>query len=193
MAKYEDLEKEYPDTFILQLRGMFYNAFGDGARVLSYLMDYKLKLHDSGLLKAGFPSDSLNKVCGVLKQNHINYVVLDNSKVVSKCFFDDNQYASCLKSCPDVASVAASDEKVKNISNGKDTAAKKVADTEASGKPVKYKFMDEIMFLEHLCNGKDPLTGNDLDKLDLNDGRVVRMLFKVRDALSYAMDRKGCD
>ena len=42
--RFELLAEEYPETLILQLRGSFYNAFNDGAMVLSDLMDYQLKV-----------------------------------------------------------------------------------------------------------------------------------------------------
>lgn len=77
-AQCEQLADQYPGTLILQLRGKFYNAFDDSAKVLASIMGYKVKESTTGRSKCGFPSDALNKVMGCLKTSRISYVILEN-------------------------------------------------------------------------------------------------------------------
>lgn len=77
-AQCEQLADQYPGTLILQLRGKFYNAFDDSAKVLASIMGYKVKESTTGRAKCGFPSDALNKVMGCLKTSRISYVILEN-------------------------------------------------------------------------------------------------------------------
>lgn len=77
-AQCEQLADQYPGTLILQLRGKFYNAFDDSAKVLASIMGYKAKESTTGRAKCGFPSDALNKVMGCLKTSRISYVILEN-------------------------------------------------------------------------------------------------------------------
>ena len=92
--KFEKLSALYPDTVILQLRGKFYNAFGDSAYILSSVMDYKLK--DEGKTpKCGFPVESLDKVKDVFEKIRINLLICDseNEEFIN---YDDNKYNNYL-------------------------------------------------------------------------------------------------
>lgn len=77
---FNELEKQYPGNVILQLRGMFYNAFENSAIVLSAITGYKLKRMQSGTLKCGFPANALEKNIELLKRKNISFKVYQNEK-----------------------------------------------------------------------------------------------------------------
>lgn len=67
-----NLKKDYPNAVVLNRNGLFYNAYGDDAKVLSVSCDYKIVNN-----KCGFPSISLEKVTTLLSRNHISLYVDD--------------------------------------------------------------------------------------------------------------------
>ena len=90
MTKSENLSIEYPKTCILQLQGNFYNAFGESARVLSSVMDYRLK--DTNKLKTGFPINALDKVIAKFEEYHINIIVFSKGEKLKHLEFEDNTF-----------------------------------------------------------------------------------------------------
>ena len=67
-----NLKRDYPNAVVLNRSGLFYNAYGDDAKVLSVSCDYKIVNN-----KCGFPSNSLEKVITLLSRNHISLFVDD--------------------------------------------------------------------------------------------------------------------
>lgn len=65
-----NLKRNYPKAVILNRSGLFYNAYGDDAKVLSVSCDYKIINN-----KCGFPSNSLEKVTTLLSRNHVSLFV----------------------------------------------------------------------------------------------------------------------
>lgn len=76
----DELEVKYPGTVILQLRGMFYNAFGDSAVVLSSVTGYKAKKLKSGRFECGFPASALEKNIEILKSEDIGFRIFANGE-----------------------------------------------------------------------------------------------------------------
>lgn len=65
----------------LKKRGYFYYCYNEDAVLIHYLFDYKIV---SGTQKVGFPIANLNRVLTTLEEYKINYVVLENTKVIQK-------------------------------------------------------------------------------------------------------------
>lgn len=169
-AKCEDLAEKNPDTVILQLRGGFYNAFDESAVVLSAVMGYKLKPTGAGRMKCGFPFGSADKVTDELKKHHINYMFFDNDDVSGESEFDDNRF---LDFC-DRSLLLLIESERKSVNSSENIGKKNM--------PVKDSdYMDMIRFMDLICDGKDPVTGDSIDSLSFNDVGIVRMLFKIRD------------
>ena len=72
VLRFEELEKEKPETVILQLRGVFYNAFGKSALALSGVTEYQVK-EETGTYKCGFPLKVSDKVEQKLRESKISY------------------------------------------------------------------------------------------------------------------------
>ena len=69
---------------LIKLRGMFYNAFSDSARVLSYVTGFKVKqTSETAQPKCGFPSGSLDKVAAILKDNDISFEIYNKDERVA--------------------------------------------------------------------------------------------------------------
>lgn len=65
-----NLKRDYPKAVVLNRSGLFYNAYGEDAKVLSVSCDYKIINN-----KCGFPSNSLEKVTTLLSRNHVSLFV----------------------------------------------------------------------------------------------------------------------
>lgn len=78
MKNFDELSEQSPGSIILQLRGMFYNAFEESAVVLSEVTGYKLKPMQSGTLKCGFPANALEKNIELFKKKNISFKVYEN-------------------------------------------------------------------------------------------------------------------
>lgn len=76
--------------------GLFYNIFDDDAKIIHYLLNYKIV---NGAV--GFPSNALNKIINTLDEKKISYIVFDNNVDVEKKDFKNlNQYQYYLsKAC----------------------------------------------------------------------------------------------
>lgn len=69
---------------ILYHLGNWYKAYNDSAKVISFIMDYKL-YEDSNTKTptVGFPESSIDKVVDILRRNRINYILKnDDNKLV---------------------------------------------------------------------------------------------------------------
>lgn len=59
--------------------GNFYNVYGDDAKVVSVLTNYKVINN-----RLGFPISMINKVIGLLDNNKISYIIFDKDNVVNE-------------------------------------------------------------------------------------------------------------
>ncbi len=102
----------------LKLRGMFYNAFGDDARVLSQVTGYKVKESGNGNCKAAFPCDdnTLNKVCDNLDGCNISYLITTKEDVVRQKEFLNDRYDEYLSYFDD-SNIVKKDISVVDISD----------------------------------------------------------------------------
>ena len=72
--------------------GSWYKCFGDDAKIISFITDYKL-FEDIRTLQptVGFPESSIDKVVTYLKQNKINYTLVNDSDRIYD-FGNENNY-----------------------------------------------------------------------------------------------------
>ena len=67
-----DLKRKYKNTVILDKRGIFYNAFGSDAKVVSTITGYNINNN-----QVGFPINNLEKVVSMLSSSHVSVYVDD--------------------------------------------------------------------------------------------------------------------
>ena len=97
---YDELAQEYKDTVLLRLRGKFYNAFDDSAKIIGELLGYKVRAKN-GRCRVGFPVESFEKVIDCLKRENVNTICFDGETKTAEAFFENNQYQSILKDFDD--------------------------------------------------------------------------------------------
>ena len=88
--KYKFKYKEY---VVLLKSGIFYECFNDDISIMYSLFHYKIK-NNSNNYVVGFPSNSLSKICKVLEDNNINYIVVDKDNMIDKYKSKNNNYKS---------------------------------------------------------------------------------------------------
>ena len=66
------LKRKCKNTVILDKRGIFYNAFGSDAKVVSTITGYNINNN-----QVGFPLKNLEKVVSMLSSNHVSVYVDD--------------------------------------------------------------------------------------------------------------------
>lgn len=167
-ANCDKLAEKYPNVVILQLRGKFYNSYGDSAIVLSAVTGYKLIRKSTQRLRCGFPVNSVEKVVSTFKSKHISFMFFDNAATSNTAFFDDNHFLDFL----DKNVVIKDEEKQKAEKNVLSSVMKNHSSE-----------LEMISFIDCICEGKEPYTGQQTDVLDINDSRTIRMFYRIRDFL----------
>ena len=83
---------KYPKTVKLYHMGTWYHAFDDDAKIVSFLLDFKLyEGRINNTLEIGFPESSIDKVETNLRKNKVNYILVnDDRKQID--FRDENNY-----------------------------------------------------------------------------------------------------
>ncbi len=61
---------------VIRKMGLFYNVFDDDAKIISYLLGYRVI---NG--RCGFPNNSFNKVVNTLDEKKVNYIIIDNDEI----------------------------------------------------------------------------------------------------------------
>ena len=72
----ETIKLIHKEDIVLVKVGTFYTAYGKDSYIINYIFNYKLN-KTQGVYTVAFPVASLNKVCAILEQNKINYIVVD--------------------------------------------------------------------------------------------------------------------
>ena len=86
-TSYDELYWQYKGYVVLMLRKFMYIGYDESARVLSYLLEYKLFESDKGIAAAGPDKD---KIMRVLTAHHVNYVISEFGFVQEIRSFEDN-------------------------------------------------------------------------------------------------------
>lgn len=77
--RYKVLKNKENIIYIFKV-GMFYIMLDDDAKVLSKLLNLKLIPLNSEINKCGFPINSLEKYEKILKENKVNYKIVENNE-----------------------------------------------------------------------------------------------------------------
>ena len=88
---YYKYRNEYKDYLIFIKSGSFYEVFDKDSMILNDIFYYKVKrIKDT--IKTGFPINKLDYIIKLI--NNINYIVIENGKIVDKKIFKDNKHNS---------------------------------------------------------------------------------------------------
>ena len=74
--------------------GKFYNVYGDDAKVVSIITDYRIINN-----RLGFPINMINKVMGLLDNKKISYIILNKDNVVNEYKGINKIYKCILDKC----------------------------------------------------------------------------------------------
>ena len=91
---YKQLYSLHPDTVVLMTKYYMFEAKDNGARVLSYLMGYKLMEDKDGTLSCAGPDK--DKILSVLQAHHVNYIVSEFGELTEKAVYEDNGFSRYL-------------------------------------------------------------------------------------------------
>lgn len=97
------LKLEYKDYIILIKSGSFYCSFDEDAVVLKKVFNYKINQLKSGI-KVGFPTSLIEKNTNILRKQKINYIIVEDKKVVKREKFKFNNYSKYIESLFDIVS-----------------------------------------------------------------------------------------
>lgn len=90
---YFNYKEKYSEYIVLMKIGYFFEIYGEDSKTMNALFGYNIKKYYN-TYRCGFPVNSLNKVLDKLKENKINYVIVDKVNVISKKKFRENNYKS---------------------------------------------------------------------------------------------------
>ena len=86
---YDELYFLYRNYVVLMLKTFMYTAYDDSARIISYLMDYKLCDTLDGLYCAGPDKE---KISSVLSAHHVNHIISEYGEITKMSTYEDNRY-----------------------------------------------------------------------------------------------------
>lgn len=89
---YYNYKLKYKEYVVLLKSGIFYECFNDDIGIIYSLFHYKIKNNGSNYV-VGFPSNSLSKICNVLENNNINYIIVDKDNIIDKYKSKNNNYS----------------------------------------------------------------------------------------------------
>lgn len=164
-TKTEMLMKQYPDHAVILLEGMFYNAHGVNAYILSYLTGYKLRKNGSNV-RCGFPATSLQRVQKLFEKARINYIIYSGELLEAHRVYTDNEYQQFMSY-------------LKIVESKKEDAKRGVS---LSSNQIRENPL--IEFLTNLENGRHPYYGSCCTTLDLNDTEIRRYFHEIKMQLS---------
>lgn len=89
---YYNYKLKYKEYVVLLKSGIFYECFNDDIGIIYSLFHYKIKNNGSNYV-VGFPNNSLSKICNVLGNNNINYIIVDKDNIIDKYKSKNNNYS----------------------------------------------------------------------------------------------------
>ncbi len=78
-SEYTKLKCSNKDKLYLFKNGIFYIALQDDAKKLSQIFDFKITNLNENVVKCGFPLKRLDHYINLLKQNEIDFEIIDNN------------------------------------------------------------------------------------------------------------------
>lgn len=161
--KYMQLSEKYPNTIILQVRGTFYNAFSDSAKVLSAVFGYKLVENEKGTYKSGFPIDGSESKFEYLKSQNISFLAMNKDEIVEQ--YDasiENQYERWIRKVKVESEPAA----LAGVS-----LEESVGKTEETMKHQEFALLDSIRTrLEQFCSDRKDFSPETCFNLVIDEG-----------------------
>lgn len=183
---------EYPKTVVLVRSGVFCQTFDDAALVVSALTDYQVIQQKNNHARCGFKVGLIPKIKLILSRNHVSYVELQtNSSNEQVEILDDYDNG-------DDCSFVALRDKGRELVRARQQAADKISairqdsnslyseqvipckDKDSSIKSEEWKFVDA------LCRGFHPFTGEKIRSLNLNNPDIIRALYSVREIVTIS-------
>lgn len=179
-TKTEMLMKQYPDHVVILLEGMFYNAHGVNAYILSYLTGYKLRKNGSNM-RCGFPATSLQRVQKLFEKARINYVIYSGELLEAHRVYADNEYQQFIS----YLKISCQDEG-KSLTHSQTPTESKKVDAKMGASLSSNQIREDplIEFLTNLENGRHPYYGSCCTTLDLNDTEMQRYFHEIKMQLS---------
>lgn len=89
---YYNYKLKYKEYVVLLKSGIFYECFNDDIGIIYSLFHYKIKNNGSNYV-VGFPNNSLSKICNILENNNINYIIVDKDNIIDKYKSKNNNYS----------------------------------------------------------------------------------------------------
>lgn len=91
LEKYYKYKMNYKKYIIFIRIGVFYECIDKDALIINQLFNYKIK-RISNTFKVGFPIKNIDDITNKLKDENINYIIVDNDKLVDKSDSSINKY-----------------------------------------------------------------------------------------------------
>ena len=92
IEKYYKHKIDYRDYVIFIKSGIFYECIANDALIINKMFNYKIKMI-SNTIKVGFSVKNIEFVLEKLKENNINYIVVNDDKITLKYEADNNNYS----------------------------------------------------------------------------------------------------
>lgn len=89
---YYNYKLKYKEYVVLLKSGIFYECFNDDIGIIYSLFHYKIKNNGSNYV-VGFPNNFLSKICNILENNNINYIIVDKDNIIDKYKSKNNNYS----------------------------------------------------------------------------------------------------
>lgn len=89
---YYNYKLKYKEYVVLLKSGIFYECFNDDICIIYSLFHYKIKNNGNNYI-VGFPNNSLSKICNILENNNINYIIVDKDNIIDKYKSKNNNYS----------------------------------------------------------------------------------------------------
>ena len=197
-TKTEMMMRQYPDHVVILLEGMFYNAHGVNAYILSYLTGYKLRKNGTNV-RCGFPTTSLQRVQKLFGKARINYVIYSGELMTAHETYPDNEYQqfmSYLKiiPCQEERKSLPRPQELSDMNNTLSAVPKKEIEKMRTSLSSINQIREDplIEFLTNLESGRHPFFGSCCTTLDLNDAEIQRYFREIKMRLS-APERESWD
>ena len=78
-SEYLKLKKQNKNKLYLFKSGIFYISLEEDAKKLSKIFDFKITNLNDSVIKCGFPNNRLDFYTNLLKQNKIDFEIIDNN------------------------------------------------------------------------------------------------------------------
>ena len=82
---------KYNNYIVFIKVGNFYECLSKDALIINKIFNYKIK-KISNTIKVGFPISNIKYITGKIKDNNINYVVIDKDNIIDINEVDNNDY-----------------------------------------------------------------------------------------------------